>query len=778
MISDQLKEEIRDAADIVEVVGDVVKLKRSGNGFSGLCPFHNERTPSFHVTPRLGIFKCFGCNESGDVFSFLMKTQGLTFPEAMRVLADRYGIELPEDQGDEPTHQQQEREGIYHALTFAGLYYHRQLRESDEAEEARNILHERGFDPATQKAFGLGYAPGGGEQLLEEAHREGIDDEYLLKADLIKPSTRGDGYYDTFRNRLMFPIFHPSGKLIAFGGRVIGDNKRTAKYVNSAQTEVYNKSEVLYGLNFAKNEIRREEEVILVEGYTDVISMHQAGLKHVVSSSGTSLTKDQIRVLKRYTQKMLMIYDADEAGQTAMVRGIQTALEGGMDLMLLTLPDREDPDTFIRRQGEKAFRELRAASAVDFVTFLIGRARESGELDHPSNRAALIHSVIELISRMPDELQRQVYVQHLHQQTQSFRKGSDRELFEELGRQMAARREEAMRERRRAERRQGADGSPTDDPRFSGGAGGTRGAGGAGGAGGAADVAGRAGGPVGAGSKGGSEARSAQAGAGQGGDPGFDAWYLEGGRRSGEYGPAGDRFASTRRKRPGYEKDLLRLLIVYGERMRQFVGHNVSEEYFEDAELQQFYKDIMTRHVGGEEISVEHYAGREAPYPSLLGDIVMERYSVSDRHGARTGQEFKRDKNPYKSAKSVMRHLRMAFFERKRREISDSLRTVESEEQRVKQVRLMSRLQSEITMLTKLSAEELFEDPEFLSSGDGVETGTGSADRASGAGGAVDETGEGRSGAVGGAGARGGGANSGHNGFYYEMKPRDNGDVE
>ena len=212
--------------------------------------------------------------------------------------------------------------------------------------------------------------------------------------------------------------------------------------------------------------------------------------------------------------------------------------------------------------------------------------------------------------------------------------------------------------------------------------------------------------------------------------------------------------------------------------MRQFVGHNVSEEYFEDAELQQFYMDIMTRHVGGEEISVEHYAGREAPYPSLLGDIVMERYSVSDRHGARTGQEFKRDKNPYKSAKSVMRHLRMAFFERKRREISDSLRTVESEEQRVKQVRLMSRLQSEITMLTKLSAEELFEDPEFLSSGDGVETGTGSADRASGAGGAVDETGEGRSGAVGGAGARGGGANSGHNGFYYEMKPRDSGDIE
>lgn len=740
MISDQKKEEIRDAADIVEVVGDVVRLKRSGSGFSGLCPFHQEKTPSFHVTPKLGIFKCFGCNETGDVFSFLMKTQGLTFPEAMRTLAERYGIELPEEHGDEPSHQQQEREGIYHALTFAGLFYHRQLRESEEAEEARNVVHARGFHPATQKSFGLGYAPGGGNALLDAAHREGIEEEYLLKADLIKPSTRGEGYYDTFRNRLMFPIFDPSDKLIAFGGRVIGDRTKTAKYVNSAQTVVYNKSEVLYGLNFAKNEIRREKEVILVEGYTDVISMHQAGLKHVVSSSGTSLTKEQIRLLKRYTDKIVMIYDADDAGQSAMERGIETALEGGMDLMLLTLPDREDPDTFIREQGEKAFRELKAKAAVDFVTFLIQRAQESGELDHPTNRAALIRSVIALISRMPEQLNRQVYIQHLHQQTQSFRKGSDRELFEELERQLAERREEMARERRRVARKQGVEGPPAGDPRF-------------------ANVHGMPG-VGGVPERGGSPTHGLGPGSGER-QPG--TWGKRG--RTGALEPVGDGVASTRKKRPGYEKDLLRLLIVYGENMRQFVGHNVSEEYFEDDELRQFYVDIMMRHVDGEEISVEHYAGREAPYPSLLGDVVMERFSVSARHGARTGQEFKRDKNPYKSAKSVMRHLRMEFFERKRLEIVDSLGSAESEEQRAKLVRTMSRLQSEITLLKKLTAEELFEDPEFLKSGSaggGAGSSVDGANAGSGSGtGTRDGTGA------------GGNVEVGSNGFHYEMKPRD-----
>lgn len=721
MINDQKKEEIRDAADIVEVVGDVVRLKRSGSGFSGLCPFHNEKTPSFHVTPNLRIYKCFGCGKTGDVFNFLMETEGLSFPEALRTLAERYNVDIPED-SDEGYHEvQQEKEGIYHALKMAGLYYHRQLRESDEAEEARNILHERGFDTATQREFGLGYAPGGGDQLLQEARREGLDEHYLLAADLIKPSQRGEGYYDTFRNRLMFPIMNTSGKVIAFGGRIIGNNKRTAKYVNSAQTEVYNKSDVLFGLNFAKNEIRREGSAILVEGYTDVITMHQSGIKNTISSSGTALTPAQIRLLKRFTNKLLMIYDADDAGQKAMERGIQTALEGGMDLTLLTLPDNEDPDTYVRQFGRKAFDELKSTSAQDFVTFLIRRAEETGGLDQPANRAKLIQSVIALISRMPNAIEREVFVKHLHQKTQSFRRGSDRELFEELQRQLAQREEEAKRSRLREARQergrslQGPEhrsagefvdgrseqsmGAPPDFGRFSGfGLG--------------------SGSRMGFGSGQGTESPGPPAS-----DPRFQRG--EGPPLRGEYRETGlvpgtTASPSTRKKRPGYEKDLLRLLIIYGEGMRRFVGHNISEEYFEDGELRAFYADIMQRHVDGSVISVEHYTGREHPYPSMLGDILLERYGVSSRSGQRTGQEYKRDKNPVKSAKSVMRHLRMAFFERRRLEISDKLRSVSSEEERRAQVQLLSRLQKEVTRLQKMTPDELYEDPEFLKQGNGA----------------------------------------------------------
>lgn len=246
MISDDKKEEVRAAADIVEVVSDYVKLKKSGSGFVGLCPYHDEKTPSFNVTPRLGIFKCFGCGESGDVFKFVMDQEGVGFTEAVRQLAERYGVFIPEEENEEPSETTQLREGIYHALKFAGVFFYRNLVENSEAEKARKYLEKRGYNREVYKKFGLGYAPDHGEALYKAAKNAGIDDEYLLEANLIKESKRGQGYYDTFRGRLMFPIFNPTGKVIAFAGRVLG-NEKTAKYINSAQTKVYNKSEVVYG---------------------------------------------------------------------------------------------------------------------------------------------------------------------------------------------------------------------------------------------------------------------------------------------------------------------------------------------------------------------------------------------------------------------------------------------------------------------------------------------------------------------------------------------------
>ncbi len=649
MIPDDKKEEIRDSADIVEVVGDYVNLKKSGSGFVGLCPFHDEKTPSFNVNPSLGIYKCFGCGQSGDVFSFVMEMEGVSFPEALRTLGERYGVDLPEPElSEEQQDQTKLKEGIYHALKFAGLYFYRQLKESGEAEKARKYLKGRGYDQKIIRMFGLGYAPGEGSSLLKAAQDEGINDEYLLHADLVKPSNRSSGYYDTFRDRLIFPIFNPSGKVIAFAGRILNNDKKTAKYVNSAQTPVYNKSEVVYGVNFSKNEIRREEEVILVEGYTDVITMHQHEIKNVVSSSGTSLTARQINLLQRYCNRIVMIYDADPAGQTAMERGMGIALSEGMDVKLLELPDNEDPDSFVKQFGKESFLELKNKNADDFVTFLIQKAENKGSMENPGERVEAINKILEYIAMMPDEIQRQVYVQHLHQKTQQYRKGTDRELFNQLEKFVA----EKNRQQKRAARRESNFQNRPIPPAI--------------------------------------------------GD---------------KTEPAENKSQPVSKKRPGYEMDLIRLLLLYGEKMQKFVGHNISEDHFEDDQLKQFYSDIMKRFVEEKEISVEHYSGREAPYPSIVGDIMFERYSVSKRHGEKTGQEFKKDRNPFKNAKSSMKLLRLNFYNRKRALLSDQLKKSD-EEGRKNLVKIMNRVQKEITMIQKMSADELFDDPEFLKSDD------------------------------------------------------------
>lgn len=648
MITDDKKEEIRAAADIVDVVGDYVKLKKSGSGFVGLCPFHDENTPSFHVTPRLGIYKCFGCGESGDVFNFVMEMEGIGFPESLRTLAERYGIDIPEDNSEGDSEQTKKREGVLHALKFSGLYYNRQLIESAEAEKARNYLDTRGYPKKGWRSFGLGYAPGN-SALLKAAQKEGIKEEYLLEADLIKPSNRNDGYFDSFRDRLMFPIFNPSGKLIAFAGRILDESKKTAKYINSSQTIVYNKSDVVYGINFAKNDIRKEEEVILVEGYTDVITMHQHGIKNVVASSGTSLTAGQIKILQRYGNRIIMIYDADTAGQTAMERGMNIALEQGMDVKLMELPEGEDPDSFVKQYGKESFLDFKKERAEDFITFSIHKAENAGKMESPGDRSAVIKQILDSIARIPEELDRQVYVQHLHQKTQVYRKGSDRELFQQLDLILNERKKQQRFEKRReAYSQQRGDDRPESEV-----------------------------------------------------DPSLSTQNKQ---------TAG---AATHRKRPHYELEIIRLLLQFGENMQRFIGHNIGKDHFEDEHIRNFFSDIMKRLVEGEEISVDHYMNRESPYPALLGDILVDRHTISEKFARRTGSEFRKDKNPILSAKSAMKPLRLYYCERRKDEISRKIANVSNEEKE-KMMSMLSKLQKEITRIKKTTADDLFDDPEFL----------------------------------------------------------------
>lgn len=651
MISDDKKEEIRAAADIVEVVGDYVKLKKSGSGFAGLCPFHDEKTPSFHVTPRLGIYKCFGCGESGDVFSFVMKMEGISFPESLRTLADRYGIDIPDEYQEGDDERTRVREGILHVLKFAGLFYYRQLLENDDASQARKYLESRGYPKDIWRSFGLGYAPAG-SMLLKAAQDEGISEEYLREADLIKPSQRDDGFFDTFRDRLMFPIFNPSGKVIAFAGRILNEKKKTAKYINSAQTAVYNKSEVVYGVNFAKNEIRKEEEVLLVEGYTDVITLNQFGIKHVVASSGTSLTSGQIRILQRYGNRIVMIYDADSAGQTAMERGLNVALEQGMNVQLMELPDGEDPDSFVKQFGKESFLEYKKKKAEDFVSFLIHKAEKSGNMEGPAERSELIKKILHSIALIPGELDRQFYVQHLHQKTQVYRSGSDRELFQQL--------ERILKEKKRQERYRKP--SPAAERIIP--------------------------------------------------EPAKGLHSIPDephNIRSTEKRPEPNR---PPKKRPEYELEIIRLLIQYGTEMQQFIGQNIGEDHFEDEQIRQFYSDIMSRYIEQKEISVNHYMNKGSTYALLLGEILLERYSVSEGLAKRTGGEFRRDKNPVRTAKSTLRTIQLNYCERKWDEIYMKLKNAEGEE-KLRLSQLQQNLKKEMNRIKNLTADELYDDPEF-----------------------------------------------------------------
>ena len=446
-ISQEKIEEIRSLTDIVEVVGEYVSLKKRGSHFFGLCPFHQEKTPSFSVNPSLGIYKCFGCGKGGDVFNFLMEIEGIRFIEAVRLLAEKAGIPLPESAEE----MDDEVNKLFHVLRFAARFYHQQLVASDEGrrEGLRYFMEERRFSSDTIQRFGLGYAPRAWDALIQAAAEAHISSDLLEQAGLVvrKGAHRT---YDRFRHRVIFPIFSPAGQVLGFGGRRL-DPSDPAKYINSPETPVYHKSKVLYGLYQAKQAIRQKGEALLVEGYTDVITLSQAGVEHVVATSGTALTRHQVRLLKRYASSAVLVFDGDVAGVSAMLRGILPFLEEGMGVYFLTLPAGSDPDTWVREHGKEAFQEYLQRNRQDFIAFRIAQARASGQWNVPENQAAVIHEILRLIHAIDDPIRRNTYVHRLSEISHI----PDIHLFEQLERLHTR----PVRERRKSRQRVSATSS-------------------------------------------------------------------------------------------------------------------------------------------------------------------------------------------------------------------------------------------------------------------------------------------------------------------------------
>jgi DNA primase len=407
-IPDDKLDEIRASADLVDVAGDYVRLKKSGSRYKALCPFHNEDTPSFSVDPEKNLFYCFGCQKGGDVFAFVQEMEGVGFLESARMLADRFGIPLPED--DRDPEAASETEAIYHALRFAARFFYRQLTQTERGRPALEYLKDRGFVPKTIKRFGLGYAPDAWDALLSAAEDEQIDPETLEQAGLVVERKSGNGYYDRYRNRVIFPILSHVGKVLGFGGRILDDDADQPKYINSPETRVYDKSKALYGLYQAKKAIRNEEEVLLVEGYTDVTSLHQAGVEHVVASSGTALTAEQVQTLDRYAKRIILLYDADEAGGRAAVRGMDRVLQEGMGAYAVELPEGEDPDTFVQTEGAEAFADYVEDHQRDMPSFRYHHAERTGALDTPEGQAETMHDIVASIARIPDTLMQETYL--------------------------------------------------------------------------------------------------------------------------------------------------------------------------------------------------------------------------------------------------------------------------------------------------------------------------------------------------------------------------------
>ncbi|MBE6232353.1 MAG: DNA primase [Bacteroidales bacterium] len=409
MIPYETVDKIIDTAQIADVVGDFVSLKRRGANFTACCPFHNEKTPSFYVSPAKGIYKCFGCGKSGTAVSFVMEHENLSYIEALKYLAKKYQIEIVEkEESAEEIAQKQRNESLLLVSEYAGKFFQESLSTDEGMTIGYQYFKSRGLEDETIRKYGLGWAPVGRTSFSEAARNAGYKEEFLIDTGLCIKYDDGR-LVDRFHDRVMFPIHSVSGRVIAFGGRTLRTDKTIAKYVNSPSTEIYDKSRSLYGLYFAKNGISRQDKCILVEGYLDVLSMHQLGITNVVASSGTSLTSDQIRMIRKFTSNITIIYDGDSAGIKAAIRGIDLVLKEGLNVKVVLLPEGQDPDDFARKHTLEQVQDHIARNEQDFITFktdlLLGEAGND-----PLKRADLINDIADTISLIPDAVTRAVYV--------------------------------------------------------------------------------------------------------------------------------------------------------------------------------------------------------------------------------------------------------------------------------------------------------------------------------------------------------------------------------
>ena len=411
MIPQETVDRILDLASIEDVVGDFVTLKRAGASYKACCPFHNEKTPSFVVTPSKGIYKCFGCGKSGTAVGFVMEHESMTYVEALRYLAKKYNVEIIEsEESAEEIAKRQRSESLLLVSEFAGKFFVDSMKTQEGQVIGYQYFRSRGLTDETIIKYGLGWAPAQSRTAFADAARAaGYKEEYLLDTGLCKQYDDGR-VVDTFHDRVMFPIHSTSGRIIAFGGRTLKSDKNIPKYVNSKETEIYVKSKSLYGIYFAKNEMSRQDKCILVEGYLDVLSMHQLGITNVVASSGTSLTVEQIRLIRKFTENVTIIYDGDRAGIKAALRGTDLVLKEGMNVKIVLLPDGQDPDDFAKKHTQDQVREYIDQNEQDFIGFktdlLLGEAGND-----PIKRAKLINEIADTVALIPDAIVRSVYVQ-------------------------------------------------------------------------------------------------------------------------------------------------------------------------------------------------------------------------------------------------------------------------------------------------------------------------------------------------------------------------------
>lgn len=452
MIDQATIDKIMAATDIVDVVSDFVSLRRRGANYWGLCPFHDDRSPSFSVSPSKGVCKCFSCGKGGSAIHFIMEHEQLSYYEALKYLAKKYNIEVHEKElTDEERQKRSERENMFVVNTFAQEFFSKSLLETDEGRSVGlAYFKERGFNEDIIRKFGLGYSPEKRDALAVEAQKRGYKIDYLLKTGLCRETQEGR-IYDLFSGRVMFPVYSVSGKVVAFGGRILKSGVKISKYFNSPESDIYHKSDELYGIYQAKRAIEKERRCYLVEGYTDVLSMHQSGIENVVASSGTALTHGQIRLIHRFTDNITVLYDGDAPGIKASLRGIDLLLQEGLNIKVVLLPDGEDPDSFSKGQSAESFTRYIKEHETDFIRFKTQLLLEDAGED-PIKRADIISNIVESISLIPDAIVRSVYVQECSRLLQI----DEQVLLSELNKRRQKRAEQQFSRERYNQERQSA----------------------------------------------------------------------------------------------------------------------------------------------------------------------------------------------------------------------------------------------------------------------------------------------------------------------------------